>query len=93
MIETEEAGAAYPAVEPGPAARSVISQSRALHAAIAAAQTAPQTRCQSARQAYESLRSDVVRLEMTKIPLDRIKEITQGRLRLGAIEQDRKSVV
>ena len=24
---------------------------------------------------------------MTKIPLDRIKEITQGRLRLGAIEQ------
>ena len=49
MIETEEAGVAYPAVEPGAPARSVIGQGRALHAAIAAAQTAPQTRRQSAR--------------------------------------------
>ena len=87
MIETEEPPAAYPAVEPGPAARSVIGQSRALLAAIGAAQTTPQMRRQSARQAYESLRSDVVRREMTSIPLDRIKEITQGRLRLAAIEQ------
>lgn len=87
MIETEEPPGAHPVVEPGPAARSVIGKSRALLAAIGAAQTAPQARRQSARQAYEALRGDVVRLEMTKIPLDRIKEITQGRLRLGAIEQ------
>jgi superfamily II DNA or RNA helicase len=87
VIETEQTGVTYPVIEPGHAARSVLSQSRALRAAITDALTAPEARRQSARRAYESVRGDVVRAELAKMPLDRIKEITQGRLRLAAIEQ------
>ena len=87
MTQAQQPAAAYPAVEPGAAARAILGQSRALRAAITDALTAPEARRQSARRAYESVRRDVVRAEVAKMPLDRIKEITQGRLRLAAIEQ------
>jgi hypothetical protein len=87
VIETDERGVGYSALEPGAAARTVIGDGRALRAAIAVALTAPEAKRQSARRAYESLRGEVARRELAKMPLDRIKEITQGRLRLGAIEQ------
>ena len=87
MTQAQQPVAAYPAVEPGAAARAVLGQSRALHAAITDALAAPEARRQSARRAYESVRRDVVGAELAKMPLDWIKEITQGRLRLAAIEQ------
>jgi hypothetical protein len=87
VTQAQQSAAGYPTVEPGAAARAILGQSRALRAAITDALAAPEARRQSARRAYESVRRDVVRAEVAKMPLDRIKEITQGRLRLAAIEQ------
>jgi hypothetical protein len=87
VIETGQPGVEHPAIEPGSAARAVLSQSRGLRAAIDGTFAAPEARRQSAREAYESLRRYVVRAELAKMPLERIKEVTQGRLRLAAIEQ------
>jgi Helix-hairpin-helix domain len=71
----------------GAAARSVVRRARLLRADTAGAVTATQTRRQSARRAYEMLRYDVVQRQIATMPLTRIKETTQGRLRLGAIEK------
>ena len=61
VIQAQQPVAAYPAVEPGAAARAILGQSRALRAAITDALAAPEARRQSARRAYESVRRDVVR--------------------------------
>lgn len=87
MIQVQQSEAAYPIVELGAAARAVLGQTRGLRAAIASSLAAPKACRQSARRAYEAVRDDVVHAELAKMPLDRIKEITQGRLRLAAIEQ------
>jgi superfamily II DNA or RNA helicase len=87
VTQAEQPADAYPPVELGAAARAVLGQSQALRAAITEALAAPEARRQSARRAYELVRGDVVQAELAKMPLDRIKEITQGRLRLAAIEQ------
>jgi hypothetical protein len=70
----------------GPAPRALVSQARALREAISVVVAAPPARLRAARAAYELARDDVVRQQLDELPLARLKETTQGRLRLGLIE-------
>jgi superfamily II DNA or RNA helicase len=69
-----------------PAPRALVSQARAFRRDVAEAVAAPPARLRAARAAYEQARDDVVRQQLTELPLARLKETTQGRLRLGLIE-------
>lgn len=71
----------------GSAARSVVRRAKLLQADTAGAMAGTATRRQSARRAYEMLRHDVVQRQLATMPLARIKETTEGRLRIGAIER------
>ena len=73
-------------VAPGATARALIGEGGEIIGAIEAAIKAPDAARQAARRAYESLRAVVVRGEVAKLPIDRLKEITQGRLRFSAVE-------
>ena len=41
----------------------------------------------AARSAYGAARAEIARAQLAKLPLDRIKDITQGRLRINTIER------
>ncbi len=69
-----------------PAPRALVSQARALREAVSVVVAAPPARLRAARAAYELARDDVVRQQLAELPLARLKETTQGRLRLGLIE-------
>ncbi|MGH3189858.1 MAG: DEAD/DEAH box helicase [Streptosporangiaceae bacterium] len=69
-----------------PAPRALVSQARALRTAISEIVAAPPARLRAARAAYELARNDVVGQQLADLPLARLKETTQGRLRLGLIE-------
>jgi superfamily II DNA or RNA helicase len=75
-----------PAEAGPPDARGLVAGARSLRAGISEARAAPATRLRAARAAYEAARDDVVRQQLAALPLARLKETTQGRLRLGAIE-------
>jgi hypothetical protein len=86
--------------EPGRDARALIKHGQTIHDATvrereAAAEeaAAPPQRRQLARSAYEALRTDIARAQLTKMPLDRVKDITEGRIRLGLIERAGYSTV
>jgi superfamily II DNA or RNA helicase len=87
VTQTDQSAANYPQVEPGSAVRALIAHAKTLSAAITAAPALLETRRQQARDAYELLRTDVIRKQLDELPLDKIKEVTQGRLRLTAIER------
>ena len=70
----------------GPLARTLVAQGRAVRTAISEVTAAPAIRRQAARAAYEMARDDVVHQQLATLPLARLKETTQGRLRLGLIE-------
>jgi superfamily II DNA or RNA helicase len=70
----------------GPAPRALVSQARALREAISEVVAAPPGRLRAARAAYELARDAVVRQQLAELPLARLKETTQGRLRVGLIE-------
>jgi SNF2 family DNA or RNA helicase len=72
--------------EAGIPARELVAQARALRTGISQAVAAPSARLRAARAAYEMARDDVVRQQLATLPLARLKETTQGRLRLGLIE-------
>jgi hypothetical protein len=86
VTQTGQQTVGYPPVEPGAAARAVISQAQTLSSAISAAVAAPERRRDEARRTYGLLRAEVTRTQLDQLPLDKIKEGTQGRLRLTAIE-------
>ena len=69
-----------------PAPRALVAQARDLRAGLAEIAAAPPARRRAARAAYEAARDDVVYRQLAELPLARLKETTQGRLRLGAIE-------
>ena len=69
-----------------PAPRALVAQARDLRAGLAEVAAAPPARRRAARAAYEAARDDVVYRQLAELPLARLKETTQGRLRLGAIE-------
>jgi hypothetical protein len=88
VIGTGQADVTDPPAEPGgAAARSLIRQAENLSAAIGDAVAAPGLRRQEARRSYEFLRGEAARDELAKMPLDRIKDVTRGRLMLGALEK------
>jgi SNF2 family DNA or RNA helicase len=72
--------------ETGTDARALVAQTKALRTGISEAVAAPSARLRTARAAYEMARDDVVRQQLATLPLARLKETTQGRLRLGLIE-------
>ena len=72
--------------EAGTDARALVAQAKALRSGISQAVAAPSARLRTARAAYEMARDDVVRQQLATLPLARLKETTQGRLRLGVIE-------
>ena len=71
---------------PGRAARALLAEAKNLKSAAGDALLAPEKRRRRARSAFERVRSDLVRAQLEVIPISRLKEITEGRLRLGAIE-------
>jgi superfamily II DNA or RNA helicase len=73
-------------VEPGAPARAVIREGSQAVAVIQAALAAPGTARQQARTAYESVLDEIVRRSLDAMPLAKLKEVTQGRVRFSAIE-------
>jgi superfamily II DNA or RNA helicase len=79
---------AYQLPDPGSAAaRSLLRQAADLSGAIGEAVQAPQARRADAQRAYASIRAEAARDELATMPLDRIKEVTRGRLMLTALEK------
>jgi len=75
-------------VDPGSgAARRLLRQAADLSAALDGALRAPEDRRQEARHAYARLQREAAADELATMPLERIKDVTQGRLMLGAIEK------
>jgi superfamily II DNA or RNA helicase len=87
VTSEEIAGAGIPPQDQDePAPRALVAQARALRNGISAVVAAPADRRRAARAAYEAARDDLVYRQLAELPLARLKETTQGRLRLGAIE-------
>jgi len=82
LVEAEP----QPEDQGGPAPRALVGQARTLRTGISAAVAAPPARLRTARAAYDAARDDVVRRQLDELPLERLKQTTQGRLRLGVIE-------
>jgi superfamily II DNA or RNA helicase len=78
---------ARPTLKAGPASRSLVANARDLSTQIATALAEPDIRRRAARAAYEQARNDIVQQQLDAMPLARLKETTQGRLRLGALER------
>jgi superfamily II DNA or RNA helicase len=87
VTPVEQSAVVKPPAEPGSGPRALIRQARALNAAIGAASAAVANRRKEAHAAYEPVRADVVRVQLEELPLDKIREVTTGRLRLSALEQ------
>jgi SNF2 family DNA or RNA helicase len=66
--------------------RDLVKRARAVRSEISDALAAPSIRFRAARQAYEAVRDDLVRHQLDTLPLKRLRETTQGRLRLGVVE-------
>lgn len=73
-------------VRPGSSARALLAQARTLQTAARDALTAPESRRMRARRAFDVVRDDLVETQMAAIPIGRLRETTEGRLRLGPIE-------
>jgi superfamily II DNA or RNA helicase len=74
--------------DPGSAAaRSLIRQAQELSAALGNALAAPGLRKTEAQRAYRSLRNEAAAEELAHMPLERIKDVTHGRLMLSALEK------
>ena len=86
--------------QPGREARALIKHGQTIRDAMVweregtAEEAAAPAQCrQTARTAYEALQADIARAQLAKMPLDRIKDITEGRIRLGLIERAGYSTV
>jgi superfamily II DNA or RNA helicase len=89
-----------PPPQPGRDARALIKHGQTIRDATvwegeAAAEeaAAPEQRRQAARSAFEALRADIARAQLARMPLDRVRDITEGRIRLGLIERAGYSTV
>ncbi len=86
MISERELPAGQ-ALKPGVASRALISDARQLRAQIGYGLAEPNRRRRAARLAFDTARDDLVRQQLNSMPLERLKETTEGRLRFGAIER------
>jgi superfamily II DNA or RNA helicase len=86
-----DATAGPDSAEPPPpgsaAARSLLRRAAQLSGVIAAAAAAPGERRADAQRTYQWLQAQAARDELASMPLDRIKEVTHGRLMLAALEK------
>ncbi|MDP8926998.1 MAG: helix-hairpin-helix domain-containing protein, partial [Actinomycetota bacterium] len=73
-------------MRPGRAAHALLAEARTLQTAARGALTAPETRRKDARRAFDAVRDYLVKAQIAAIPIGRLRETTEGRLRLGAIE-------
>ena len=74
------------APRPGAEARKLLALAQALRVKAADCCLAPAVRRKAARSAYEDVRDRLVEEELASIPLGRLKETTEGRVRFGPIE-------
>lgn len=74
-------------VRPGSDARALLTRAETLLAAARAVLTDHAQVRTEVRHALTPLREALVRTELEGIPLSRLKDVTGGRLRLGALEQ------
>jgi superfamily II DNA or RNA helicase len=65
---------------PGKAARAVVSDGRAVRDAIEAVLAAPGESREVARQAYEAVRDQVVAGALDAMPVDRLRDLIQGKV-------------
>jgi superfamily II DNA or RNA helicase len=84
MGESEQAGAAAAPV--GRRARDLHAQGVALYDAARSLRADHQRALDAVRSALAPLRDELVAQELESIPLARLKDVTEGRLRLGALE-------
>jgi SNF2 family DNA or RNA helicase len=63
----------------GRAARAIVSDGRAVHDAIEAVLAAPEESREIARRAYKVVRDQLVTGELDTMPVDRLRELVQGR--------------
>ncbi len=71
---------------PGAQARQLLASAQALRARSADGRLAPTVRRKAARSAFDGVRDRLVREELAAVPLARLKETTEGRIRFGPIE-------
>jgi len=83
---SERGGQEQAADNERPTARDLVSHARILRTGIGSALAAPPARRAVARHAFEAVRDHIVRRELASIPIERLRETTQGRVRLGPIE-------
>jgi superfamily II DNA or RNA helicase len=69
------------------AARSLLRKAQALSGAIAASLAAPESRRRDAQRAYDAVAAETARDALADMPIERLKEVTHGRLMLGALEE------
>jgi superfamily II DNA or RNA helicase len=88
VIETGRPDASVQPADPGTgAARALIRRAQDLSAALGDALAAPELRRKEAQRAYGALRNEAAADELAQMPLERIKDVTHGRLMLGALEK------
>ena len=75
------------AATPGASARALLQSVEDLQRQAADILAIDASSLVTVASAYQQLRSEMVRRELGTIPIDRIKEASDGRLRLGALEQ------
>ncbi|WP_198679459.1 DEAD/DEAH box helicase [Thermomonospora amylolytica] len=68
-------------------ARAVVREAEELLAAARAVRGDHERACAEVRAAIGPLREEAARRELARIPATRLKDVTEGRLRLGALEQ------
>ncbi len=74
-------------LRPGGASRALVSDARRLQGQISGLLAEPSARRAAARRAFDAVRDATVRQQLHAMPLERLKETTEGRLRLGMIER------
>ncbi|MFJ5894197.1 DEAD/DEAH box helicase [Streptomyces sp. NPDC093064] len=70
----------------GRGVREVCEQGARLHDAARSLRTDHAGAVAAVRAAFEPLRAELVALELESIPVARLRDVTEGRLRLGAVE-------
>lgn len=71
----------------GPEARELCARGEALVASAEALVADHARAWQGAREALAPLRAELVRAELARIPVSRLREVTSGRLRVAALEE------
>ena len=71
---------------PGAQARQLLASAQSLRTKSSEVRSGPTVRRKAARSAFENVRERLVRDELAAVPLARLKETTEGRVRFGPIE-------